>query len=153
MEYTSLNMTAEFEGCRLKSYQDSGGVWTIGYGHTHGVGPGQECTLEQAREWLRQDMAWAVAIVNHTLNGAGVKATQGLFDALCDFVFNVGSRVFLNSTFLRSIFHGDLDAACAGILLYCHDHTGEVLPGLESRRRAEVKLIDPTYLTRHGLEA
>lgn len=152
MEYQSYPLTAGFESFQPKAYLDPGGKLTIGYGHTAAVAPGQECTQPEAEEWLRQDMTWAVAVVNHTLDGAGVKVSQGTFDALSDFVFNVGSRAFINSTFLRSIFKGDLESACASILLYCHDSKGEVLPGLVRRRRAEVKLIDPTYLVRHGLE-
>ena len=44
------------EGVRLKAYQDSGGVWTIGYGHTKGVKPGMTITKEQADAYLEQDM-------------------------------------------------------------------------------------------------
>lgn len=44
------------EGVRLKAYQDSGGVWTIGYGHTKDVKPGMTITKEQADAYLEQDM-------------------------------------------------------------------------------------------------
>ena len=44
------------EGVRLKAYQDSGGVWTIGYGHIKGVKPGMTITKEQADAYLEQDM-------------------------------------------------------------------------------------------------
>ena len=41
-----------FEGCELSAYQDSVGVWTIGYGHTKGVVPGMTITQGQAEQML-----------------------------------------------------------------------------------------------------
>jgi lysozyme len=46
---TGLQLTERFEGCRLESYPDTGGVWTIAYGHTHSLHPGMTCTPEQAQ--------------------------------------------------------------------------------------------------------
>ena len=43
-----VRKVAEFEGLRTKAYKCPGGVWTIGYGHTEGVKPGQRCTRRQA---------------------------------------------------------------------------------------------------------
>jgi GH24 family phage-related lysozyme (muramidase) len=85
---TGLALTESFEGLRLTAYQDSVGRWTIGYGHTNGVQPGQTITLQQAEAFLVADVAWAVAFVNHVLT---VLVSQGEFDALVDFVFNLGS--------------------------------------------------------------
>ena len=44
-----------YEGCRLRAYQDSLGVWTIGYGHTHGVQSGDVITQAEADELLEED--------------------------------------------------------------------------------------------------
>ena len=54
MTYSKMGerLTEGFEGCRLTAYQDSGGVWTIGYGHTAGVYAGKTCTEAQAEAWL-----------------------------------------------------------------------------------------------------
>lgn len=52
---TGLVLIKRFEGCRLKSYQDSVGVWTIGYGHTTGVVKGQNITQAQADTYLKSD--------------------------------------------------------------------------------------------------
>src|SRR5579872_1024472 len=52
-----------FEGCKLKAYQDIGGVWTIGWGHTSGVKPNDECSQEEADQWLEEDYQRAKAIV------------------------------------------------------------------------------------------
>ena len=32
--YNGTKILKFFEGCKLTAYQDSVGVWTIGYGHT-----------------------------------------------------------------------------------------------------------------------
>ena len=80
MTYSKIgeNLTERFEGCRLESYQDSGGVWTIGYGHTMNVGPGMTCTQQQAEMWLSTDTHFAVAAVNVLVI---VPLTQAEFDA------------------------------------------------------------------------
>ena len=51
-----LQLIESFEGLRLNSYQDSVGVWTIGYGHTQSVQPGQTITQQQAQAFLQQDL-------------------------------------------------------------------------------------------------
>ena len=60
-----LQLIESFEGLRLTSYQDSVGVWTIGYGHTSGVKPGQTITQQQAQTFLQQDLGVAEAGINH----------------------------------------------------------------------------------------
>lgn len=52
------------EGLRLVAYQDGGGVWTIGYGHTRGVSLGDTCTEAQAEIWLIQDAGIAERDLN-----------------------------------------------------------------------------------------
>lgn len=148
MEYTDYLFTSDDESFQPRAYQDSGGVWTIGYGHTKGVKEGDQCTRAQAEVWLHQDMQWAVNTVNDALTSHNKTVPQGTFNALSDFVFNVGSKAFLQSKFLNFILIGDTDAACADILNYDHDSHGEVLPGLVKRRRKEVSMIDPTYFDR-----
>lgn len=50
------------EGCRLKPYQDTEGVWTNGYGHTKGITKNSPViTQDQAEEWLREDIQDALA--------------------------------------------------------------------------------------------
>ena len=44
----------EFEGCKLQSYQDAVGVWTIGYGHTYGVREGDRISQQYAEDMLRK---------------------------------------------------------------------------------------------------
>lgn len=89
----------EFEGLCLTSYKDSAGVWTIGYGHTHGVKSGQKITEKQADCLLRGDLLTA----ENYVNGLQLKLTQGQFDALTDFVYNLGAGNFAGSTLLAKI--------------------------------------------------
>lgn len=135
MKYSKggVKLTERFEGCRLHAYQDSSRIWTIGYGHTAGVYPGMVCTSEQAEAWLLADIGWAERVVDVLVK---VPLTQPEFDALVDFVFNVGSGVFQKSELLSLLNHGQYHAAAATLENY--DHAGSVeLAGLLRRRKAE----------------
>ena len=76
-----LALTELFEGDVLTAYQDQKGVWTIGYGHTAGVQPGQTITQAQAEAYLLSDVTAAVKFVNEVVE---VALTQAQFDALVD---------------------------------------------------------------------
>ena len=89
----------EFEGCRLSAYTDSVGVPTIGVGHTKGVKMGQKISMEQAESFLREDLFSVEKYVN-TIPEVN---TQGKFDALVDFAFNLGIGALQRSTLLKKI--------------------------------------------------
>lgn len=89
----------EFEGVRLTSYKDSAGVWTIGVGHTRGVKSGMKITQKQADSLLRGDLL----NVENYVNSLGMNFTQGQFDAICDFIFNLGQGKFSRSTLWAKI--------------------------------------------------
>lgn len=145
-----LALTKQFEGLRLSAYQDSVGVWTIGYGHTGpDVHPALTITEEHATELLLKDTASAVASVNRLVT---VTLTQNQFDALVDFVFNVGAAKLANSTLLREINAGNFIAAAAQFLLWCHAG-GVVLPGLVQRRKAAGALFLGLDNAAHGAKA
>ena len=93
-----INLIKNFEGCSLTAYQDSVGVWTIGYGITNSVKSitgatiykGLTITQAQADEWLR-------LVINKRF-GPNVDKfdyiyhwSQNEFDALCSFAYNIGS--------------------------------------------------------------
>ncbi len=128
-----LQLTERFEGCRLNAYPDTGGVWTIGYGHTHGVHQGMTCTPEQAQIWLIKDTQAAADAVNRLVS---VLLKQSEFDALVDFVFNLGAGAFARSTMLKDLNAGNLAAAALQFPLWDRD-AGRVLAGLLHRRLAE----------------
>ena len=133
-----LALTKGFEGLRLMAYQDSVGVWTIGYGHTGAdVLPCHGITEPEAEALLLSDMQEAVACVNGAVK---VPLTQGQFDALSDFCFNCGRGNFLSSTLLRKVNAGDYEGAAAQFTLW--DHAGgQVIAGLLARRKAEAALF------------
>lgn len=128
-----LKLTESFEGCRLTSYQDSGGIWTLGYGHVQGITEGMTCTQEQAEEWLDEDIQWAERIVNQYVV---VQLSQNQFDALVDFVFNIGSGNFVSSSLLEFLNQGSYQSAAQEFPRWDRA-AGQVLPGLLRRRQAE----------------
>jgi lysozyme len=112
MQYSKIGLkqlTEAFEGCRLVAYPDVKGVWTIGWGHT---GPevveGLVWTQEQADGQLLKDTQHAVDCVNRAVF---FPITQGEFDALVDFTFNVGCSAFQKSTMLKLVNVGAFQAA------------------------------------------
>ena len=139
MKYSKagLALTESFEGCRLQAYQDSKGVWTIGYGHTAGVHSGMTGTQDLANQWLAQDVQWAESAVNANVH---VALTQPEFDALVDFVFNAGSGNFRASTMLGLINRGDMHGAALEFTKW-DKCGGNVVAGLLRRRVAEENLF------------
>jgi len=128
-----LHLTEQFESCRLVAYQDSKGIWTIGWGHTFGVHEGLTCTRDKADAWLLEDIQSAAGTVNRMLT---VSLTQDEFDALTDFVFNAGSGNFSGSTMLRLLNQGNYAGASEQFEKW--DHSGGVeIAGLLRRRKAE----------------
>jgi lysozyme len=129
-------MIEGFEGLRLDAYQDSVGVWTIGYGHTPAT-PGQAITQEQADSLMASDLARFERSVNGFC--ANSATTQGQFDAMVSFAYNLGAGALGGSTLLRLHRAGDYDGAAQEFLKW--DHAGgQVLAGLTRRREAEAQV-------------
>lgn len=133
-----LALTEQFEGLSLSAYQDVVGVWTIGYGHTGSdVHSGLTITLSQAQALLASDIAASVTFINQAVT---VGLNQNEFDALVDFVFNLGRGAFAGSTMLKELNAGNFDAAAGQFELW--DHAGgKVVAGLLRRRTAERALF------------
>lgn len=136
-----LALVKEFEGLRLKAYKCPAGVWTIGYGHTSSAGkPTVDAELvitkEQAEDILKRDLTQYEDCVREQVQ---IGITQGQFDALVDFTYNVGVGAFAKSTLLKRINAGRFDEVPAEFMKWTKGG-GKELPGLVRRRRAEVKL-------------
>lgn len=132
----------EFEGCVLHAYPDpgSGGApWTIGYGHTAGVRPGDTCTREQALAWLREDLQWAEGAVNHLVT---VPLAQHEFDALVSFTFNLGQGALAQSTLLRLLNACTVHSVVAQQFDRWINGPGGPMPGLVRRRAAERAMFE-----------
>jgi lysozyme len=133
-----LALAKKFEGCRLEAYRDSVGVLTIGYGHTgEGVAEGMAWTQEQADAHLEKDMEAAASEVEHLLK---VPVSQGQFDALTDFAYNLGAGTLARSRVMSLTNARRFAEAADAILGYDHA-AGQVLLGLLRRRQAERDLF------------
>lgn len=128
-----LDLITRFEGLRLQAYQDVRGVWTIGYGHTKGVQPGQVITKEQAEQFLHEDLSEAESLVD---NEVRVRLNDDQFSALVSLVFNIGAEHFLDSTLLHKLNAGDYAGAAAEFPRWCHVGA-ETSRALLGRREAE----------------
>ena len=132
-----LAIIRRFEGLELEAYLCPAGIPTIGYGHTKGVKMGDRCTLAQAEAWLVEDAEDAARSVRKLVQ---VALTQGMFDALVSFVFNLGSGRLRDSTMLKLLNKGDYTKAAGQFALWVHSN-GKRLAGLVQRRAAEADLF------------
>ena len=126
----------EFEGLRLEAYRDAAGVLTIGYGHTGAdISPGDKISRYWADELLRDDIERFEAEVRRLK----VARTQGQFDALLSFVYNLGTERLKSSTLLKTIRNGGSHAAIRREFMRWVYSGGKRLSGLERRRKWEAK--------------
>ncbi|ELE9731665.1 TPA: lysozyme [Enterobacter kobei] len=137
-----IALIKQFEGCKLTAYQDSVGVWTIGYGWTQHVDgkpirAGMTIKQETAERLLKTGLVSYESDVSRLVK---VGLTQGQFDALVSFTYNLGARSLSTSTLLRKLNVGDY-AGAADEFLRWNKAGGKVLNGLTRRREAERALF------------
>jgi lysozyme len=134
---TCFALIRKSEGLRLKAYQDMGGVWTVGYGHTGpDVTPNKKITVDEAETLLHNDATHACDSVLQLTDGI---VSQGQLDALTDFVFNLGASKLKNSTLLRKHRAGNYPGAAAEFAKWIYAD-GRIAEGLIKRRAAETHL-------------
>jgi lysozyme len=133
-----LDLIKRSEGFRGQVYRDVAGLATIGYGHRV-----QACELfpsgltePEAAAILIADASEAQQAVERLVK---VRLTQGQFDALTDFCFNLGAERLASSTLLRCLNAGGYEAAREQLLRWDRA-AGHVVPGLQTRRQAEFDL-------------
>lgn len=129
------DLIKKWEGLRLKAYKDTGGVWTIGYGHTATARPGMVITLQEAEYLLAKDVKWAVQGVKDLFV---VPLTHGQRSALVSFVYNLGVSQVAGSTLRRKLNAGDYQGASKEFLRWVYDN-GQFIQGLKNRRKDEVR--------------
>lgn len=121
------------EGYKTKAYLCPAGRWTCGYGHTKGVTRLTTCDRDKAARWLEEDLQPVVAFCN-AIKGLN---TQGRFDAIVDFGYNLGLGQLRSSTLLKVIQKGGTDmAVCAELRKWVYAD-GRRMPGLAKRRAWE----------------
>lgn len=132
-----------FESCKLKAYPDPGSKngepWTIGWGHTGPeVKPGLVWTQAQADAAFLEDLRSFERDVGSLVK---VPLTQGQFDALVSFAYNVGLASLNKSTLLRLLNAGDYAGAALQFRRW-NKNDGQVMRGLTRRRAAEEGLFN-----------
>jgi len=140
-----IKLIKHFEGVRYKPYKCAAGLWTIGIGHLIGNGKqlfdsyNKTFTEREVDELLRKDLARferGVAL----LFPVSYRFTQGTYDALISFSFNLGLGALQRSTVRSALLRGDKTMAGESLLRYCRAG-GKILKGLQLRRQAEHKLL------------
>ncbi len=128
------NFLKNYERFRPTAYKPlQSDRWTAGYGHTKGVTQATICTIEQALEWLKEDVAEALAAV---LRLVTVPLTQNQFDALVSLTFNAGTAPLLKT--LGALLNaGNYNGAAVQFKKWDWS-AGVEIPGLELRRVAEM---------------
>ena len=125
-----IDAIKKFEGCVLTAYQDTAGVWTIGYGHTQGVKRGDKITQFQAEQFLKEDLAR----FEPTANRCKMLSTQGRYDAVLDFIYNCGVGHWNSSTLKKYIESGRKTWEIQEQFLRWVNSGGKKLGGLVTRR-------------------
>lgn len=132
-----LDKLKSWEGLRLAAYPDSGGVWTIGYGHTgKDVYKGRKITTAESEDLLLADLTRFERAVDEAVT---VPLTDNQFGALVSFAFNVGEAAFAGSTLVKLLNGGDYNSVPAQLARWVHAG-GRRVQGLVNRRAAEAGL-------------
>lgn len=137
VSHKGIELIKKFEGCKLEAYLDSVGVPSIGYGHTKDVNIGMKITQEEAEKFLRID----IATIEKALNGLNINLSQGEFDALVSWCFNLGLGNFKSSTMYRFIVSKKSDLEITDQMVKWHNAGGKPLLGLKRRRCEEANLF------------
>ena len=128
-----------FESCRLRAYQDGGGKWTIGWGHTATAAAGMVWTQEQADKQFDRDVT---AFGGRVLELVKVGLCQNRFDALVSLAYNIGTgpKGLGGSVLLTRLNEGNYRAAALQFTRWNKDN-GKFIPGLLARRTVEMAVF------------
>lgn len=137
-----IDLIRNFESIRLKAYDDGVGVWTIGYGTTKypngiRVKKGDTCTLNQAQNYMQNDLRKFEQTVNDSVK---VPTSQNQFDALVSLAYNIGPTAFEESTLVKRLNEKNYKAAADQFGLWVNAR-GKRLQGLVNRRAIEKALF------------
>jgi GH24 family phage-related lysozyme (muramidase) len=137
-----INLIKQFEGFRSAPYLDAVNVATIGYGTT--MIDGKPVTLQtppiteqRATELLR---AYVENSSPKIIKACTHQLTQGQFDAIISFVYNLGIGNFQSSTLLKKLNAWDILGASLEFDKWVNAG-GKKLPGLITRRAKEKALF------------
>ncbi len=129
----AIPLIARWEGAELRAYRDIVGVWTICYGETRGVQPGDTATPAECRAALAVAVAEYDAAIRKCLPHQLPDATRAAFVSAA---YNIGAGAFCRSSMSRRALAGDLRGACEALMLW-NRAGGREVQGLTNRRTAE----------------
>ena len=133
-----IDLVKKFEGCKLEAYQCAAGVWTIGYGSTHGVQKGDVWSQEKAEIMLIDELE---EYGNHVSDAVTVPLHQCQFDSLTSWCFNLGPTNLNESTMLKVLNQGNYEEVPYQLKRW-NKVNGQVNNGLIRRREAEALLFE-----------
>ena len=150
----AIHMIMHHEGVRLNPYRCPAKLWTVGVGHVMFPEQGRlkiedrdafqppavamrKYTMEEVDGILKSDLDRFERGVERF---CPVALTQGMFDGLVSFSFNVGLGTLQRSTLRQKVIRGDKEGAAEELLKYCMAG-GKILKGLQNRRIDERALF------------
>lgn len=143
MNVKGVGLLIEFEGFRSEAYLCPAGVWTIGFGFTRGVKPGDKMTRSEAAARLKTELT---EYEEGVFSACTLTPNDNEFSALVCFAFNVGIAGFKKSTVLKRHNESNKEAAARAFGLW-NKAGGKTLPGLTRRRMAEAALyLEPVAI-------
>ena len=143
----AIKVICHHEGIRYKPYRCPAKLWTIGVGHVMYPEQGKlkieardvfalrpednrQFTKDEVDGILRSDLA---RFERGVAQFCPVPLTQGMYDSLVSFSFNVGLGTLQRSTLRQKLLRGDKAGAAEELLKYCMAG-GKILKGLQNRR-------------------
>lgn len=142
LDTEGYKLIQKFEGCKLNAYQDSVGIYTIGYGnitYENGtkVKKGDKISQERADQLFRY---FADRFASQVDTAILVPISQNQFNACVSLAYNIGIGAFKNSTLLRKLNRCATDPTIKDEFLRWNKAGGKVIQGLSTRRAEEAKL-------------
>ena len=142
LNQASLDLIKRWEGCKLKAYKCSAGVWTVGYGFTTSagfieVGPDTKITQAEADWYFEKTIEKFLAEITPAITAPINENELGAFTSLA---YNIGPTMFRKSSALRHFNSGNKDRVPTSIRMW-RKAGGKVVKGLINRREAEVDLF------------
>ncbi|WP_417471726.1 lysozyme [Leisingera sp.] len=130
---SAVSFIGQWEGLRTQAYRDIVGVWTVCYGETKGVTPGDRYSKAECDAMLAREIVSYEAALDRCLT-AEVPVAMKI--ALVSWTYNVGAGAACRSTLVRKANAGDLRGACNELPRWKRAG-GRVIRGLTNRRLSE----------------
>jgi len=141
---SAINLIKQFEGLKLTSYPDSGGIYTIGFGNTKNKDTGQaikkgdKIDLATAERWLKIDVDQRIKFIKPLIK---VSITENMMAAMTSLAYNIGLQAFKDSKLLEKLNAGVDKKIVANEFLKWNKVNKTPVKGLTNRRIAERELF------------